>query len=230
MRTADEMRERWLRELPLILRRPGMYATDGQNVDVFLSMRMRDMCFLDDRDADDTGIRTAMLSYGKLGVVGPFQAVFGERSPYTDEVASVWAEVFHRLGYLAVDRLLGPAERAPLTGLRDWIADRDVRRGEVLDTFGPPSFEIGRNILCYAPDDGSGWTFFDCFGEPAQRYRPGKGDYTCERDEDPLVRDARVPAEGFEDGLILTLYGRVLRWGPGWWIDHPGDTARSPET
>ncbi|MER7450293.1 hypothetical protein ABTW96_08390 [Nocardia beijingensis] len=22
----------------------------------------------------------------------------------------------------------------------------------------------------------------------------------------------------------MTLYGRVLRWGPGWWIHHPSET------
>lgn len=37
-------------------------------------------------------------------------------------------------------------------------------------------------------------------------------------DEDPLVRAFRLPAENFESGLYLTLYGKVLRWGPGWWI------------
>ena len=120
--------------------------------------------------------------------------------------------------------------RTALAGVRDWIADRDVRRGEVVEAFGPPSFEIGRHILCYAPDDGSGWIFFDCFTEPSTSYQPGKGSYGYERDEDPLVRDVRVPAEDFEQGLILTLYGRVLRWGPGWWIDHPGHAPRSAET
>lgn len=47
----------------------------------------------------------------------------------------------------------------------------------------------------------------------------------AESDADPLVRDIRTPAAGFEDGLVLTLYGKVLRWGPGWWIHQPGETA-----
>jgi hypothetical protein len=45
--------------------------------------------------------------------------------------------------------------------------------------------------------------------------------YDGERDEDPLVRSVRRRAQGFESGLILTLYGKVLRWGPGWWLQQP---------
>ena len=59
--------------------------------------------------------------------------------------------------------------------------------------------------------------------EPARwdRYVPGAGRYEYRRDDDPLVRAVRRPASDFESGLILTLYGKVLRWGPGWWLNHP---------
>jgi hypothetical protein len=50
---------------------------------------------------------------------------------------------------------------------------------------------------------------------------PGRGRYEGEPDDDPLIRSARFPAADFEAGLILTLYGKVLRWGPGWWIHQP---------
>jgi hypothetical protein len=145
------------------------------------------------------------------------------------EVASVYAELFHRLGYLSVDRLLTAGEWAPLEHLREWVGDRDVRRGEVEATFGPPSLLADKRVLCYAPEDGSGWVFFDCWQERVERYEPGEGTFEVLVEDDPLVRDIRVPADTFDDGLILTLYGRVLRWGPGWWIHHQGHTA-SPET
>ncbi|WP_141548072.1 hypothetical protein, partial [Nocardia farcinica] len=67
--------------------------------------------------------------------------------------------------------------------------------------------------------------FFDCWDEPAPRYVPGAGRFDSGSDPDPLVRDIRVPAPGFEEGLVSTVYGRVLRWGPSWWIDHPSDQA-----
>src|SRR5262249_25457767 len=46
---------------------------------------------------------------------------------------------------------------------------------------------------------------------------------------DPLVRSVRPSSQPFEDGLVLTLYGMVPRWGPGWWIDHPSSSRTREE-
>ncbi|MBG0831226.1 hypothetical protein HS041_26080 [Planomonospora sp. ID67723] len=51
---------------------------------------------------------------------------------------------------------------------------------------------------------------------------PGKGNYESISDGAPLVRLVRLPADDFDSGLVPSLYGKVLRWGPGWWIRHPG--------
>lgn len=78
--------------------------------------------------------------------------------------------------------------------------------------------------MCYAPaDPATGWLFVDCHAEQVSRYEPGRGRYTADRDTDPFVRSVRLPGPDFEAELILTLYGKTLRWGPGWWIDHPGE-------
>lgn len=149
---------------------------------------------------------------------GPSAAIFGAERRCVEEVASVYAEFFHRL--------LTAEEWAPFATMRDWVADRDIRRSEVEATFGRPSMALDDRVLCYAPEDGSGWVFFDCWQERVERYQPGEGTFEVLTEDDPLVRDIRVPADTFEDGLVLTLYGRVLRWGPGWWIHHPGhDTS-----
>jgi hypothetical protein len=205
--------------------RPGMWAHNGHEMESVARGRLRDLCFLDDRDDDHELVTATLRRFGKLGVQGPFTAVFGQERWCTDEVASVYAEQFHRLGYLSVDRLLDPAEWAPLTRLRDWVADRDIRRSEVEAAFGPPSLVIGKRVLCYVPVEAAGWVFVDCWDEAPQRYVPGEGNFESLTEDDPLVRDIRVPVDNFEDGLILTLYGRVLRWGPGWWIHHPGHTT-----
>lgn len=199
MRTADEMRERWLWELPLILRRPGMYAADGPNLDVLLGMRMRDMCFLDDRDAECETLRR----YGPRGLVTPFDRAFGDLSPYVDEVASIWAEEFHRLGYLPIARSLRPGTWGRARDLCDRLRERDLRVGEIVAALGEPSLTTGHRVLCYAPADGTGWMFFDAFTEPG--LFPGE--------PDPRVRNARVPAASPADGFVLTPYGRTLR-GP----------------
>jgi hypothetical protein len=106
-------------------------------------------------------------------------------------------------------------------GLAERFEGRDVRRSEVEAGFGSPSFIVGNRVVCYAPADMSGWVFFDCFAEHHGEYVPGAGRYDTRRDDDPLVRAVRRPAVDFESGLILTLYGKVLRWGSGWWVDHP---------
>ncbi|MEV6524491.1 hypothetical protein AB0M43_21265 [Longispora sp. NPDC051575] len=227
MRSTDDLRQWWLDDLSRMLTRPEMWATDGRAMDTLCWMRLRDLCFLDDRDTERDQTVELLRRYGKLGVSGPFTTIFGKERTCTAEVASVHAEHFHRLGYLTVDRHLSPNESAALDGsqLREWVGKRDLRRSEVEATFGPPSLVIAHRILCYTPADASGWVFFDCWDEQPRRYVPGEGTYTADRETDPLVRSVRVPAADFEDGLILTLYGRVLRWGPEWWIHHPGDDA-----
>ena len=209
--------------------RSGMWGATGREMESVARGRLGDLCFLDDRDDDLERVMETLRRFGKLGVSGAFTAVFGRERRCVEEVASVYAEQFHRLGYLSVDRLLDPAEWAPLTRLRDWVADRDIRRGEVEATFGPPSLVVGKRVLCYAPAEGAGWAFVDCWDEAPRRYVPGAGSFSSHTEDDPLVRDFRVPADSFEDGLVLTLYGRVLRWGPGWWLHHPGHTT-SDET
>lgn len=198
-----------------------MYDTRGEAFDGHLRTFLADLCFLDEREQDCDGVREVLRRYGKLGVVGPFVVLIGKDSHYIDEVASVWAEQLHRLGYLQVGRLLDTQEWGRLmAALKDRFDGKDVRRSEVQNYFGPPSIVAGRRVLCYAPDDGSGWVFFDCYTESSVRYVAGAGHYTGERDDDPLVRSVRHPAPDFESGLILTLYGKVLRWGPGWWLEH----------
>lgn len=134
----------------------------------------------------------------------------------------MYAEQFHRLGYLPVDRELDHTAWTNLIrNVHPRFEEKDVRRSEVEAMFGPASLVVGKRVLCYAPVDGTGWVFFDCFDEPVSRYEPGAGRYTFEPDHDPLVRCVRYPADTFDAGLVMTLYGKVLRWGPGWWIHQP---------
>jgi hypothetical protein len=203
----------------------GMWsAGNGAAVDVQFGMLLNDLCFLDERDEEQARLDVVRRRYGKLGVVGPFVAMFGQGGRYMAEVASVWAEQAYGLGYLTIDRLVeaGEADRFTPQSLRRRFDGADLRRSEVEAQLGAPSLVADRRTLCYAPADGAGWVFVDCYAQPRPgRYVPGKGHYEAERDGDPLVRTVRHPAADFESGLILTLYGKVLRWGPGWWLEHP---------
>jgi hypothetical protein len=202
--------------------RPGMWAADGRAFDMLANRLMGDLCFLDEREQDLDDVRKVLHGYGKLGVVGPFNALFGKDRSYVAEVASVFAEQFYRLGYLPVDRLLEAEEWGHLTAnMGETFDGCDMRRSEVEASFGSPSLSVDKRVLCYAPADMSGWVFVDCFAEYHSEYVAGSGSYEGRLDDDPLVRAVRCPGGDFASGLILTLYGRVLRWGPGWWLDHP---------
>ena len=207
-----------------------MYASTGQEMQLLATRLLDDLCFLDDRDADCEMAEQRVHSYGKLGVAGAFEAMFG-RPGCQAEVAGVYAEIFHRLGYLTVDHTIGHSGWSELTGgLRDRFEDRDVRRSEAQTLLGSPSLIIDHGtVLCYAANDPAvGWLFVDSPAVHVRRYEAGHGRYTADKDTDPLVRSLRMSSQPFEDGLILTLYGKVLRWGPGWWIDHPS-ASQTPE-
>jgi hypothetical protein len=173
-------------------------------------------------------VEESIHRYGKLGVAGPFEAVFGDECTFTAEVASIFAEYFHRLGYLTVEHLIDGDRWERLNELRSQFEEHDVRLSEVVEQIGKPSLVVDRRVLCYAPDTmETGWVFFDCWEKHVMEYRTGEG-FGARWNDDPLLRNIRMPAGTFEDSLILTLYGKVLRWGPGWWIQHQsarGDSA-----
>ena len=188
-----------------------------------------DLCFIDGRDDEYAAERERLRAYGKVGVPGPFQALFGEKGHYVDEVASVYAEVFHRLGYLtAVEPRDEPDWPAFVAGLRHRFAQGDHRRSEVESEIGRPSLAIG-TVWCYVPAGASGaWVFFDFAVDRSLRYQRGEGTFR-QTDDDPLLRDVRLPAPTFEAGLVLTLYGRVLRWGTGWWTAEDTEPHAAPD-
>jgi hypothetical protein len=112
------------------------------------------------------------------------------------------------------------------SGLRIHFEDHDVPQGEAKRILGEPSLVVDRRILCYVPaDPAAGWLFIDCHAEHATRYDVGRGRYTAVPGTEPLVRSVRLSGRDFEAGLILTLYGKTPRWGPGWWVDHPARTS-----
>lgn len=189
-----------------------MYAGTGREMQLTAGQLLADLCFLDDRDADAERERSRLDSYGKLGVCGPFEALFG--SPRCQaEVASVYAEAFHRLGYLPISNPVSEERWREMTsGLRDQFEDRDVPQNEVARLLGEPSLVVDRKVLCYAPaDPAAGWLFIDCHAEQASRYDVGHGRYEVVRGTGPLVRSVRLSGKDFESGLILTLYGKTVK-------------------
>ncbi len=231
MRSAEELRNRWLELIPHLTARPSMYASLGGEMDLAAGTLLSDLCFLDDRDEDYEKIREDLRRrYGKRGVAGPFAAMFG-LDQCQAEVAAVYSEVFSRLGYLDVEPKVSPDRWAEMiASLPVLIEGRDLRLSEAEQKLGRASLVVDRRILCYAssrPSDG--WVFVEAQAEITRRYDPQAGHYQADRDRDPVVRSVRLSARGFENGLILSRYGKNLRWGEGWWLEHPERSA-TPES
>ncbi|MBO3734051.1 hypothetical protein [Glycomyces niveus] len=211
MDKAAAMHARLIEQVSMMLRRAGMYATHDQDFEVLSLLRLCDLRFLDglpEPSKDDLGLSD---KYRSCGIPGPFREAFGDERCYYNEVASVFAEIFHHYGYLVADRLVPDDEwTALLAAAEAAYTEWDARLGEIVEAFGPPSFKIGKWLLCYAPENGTGWVFFDGFeyipdvNGVSQTPFPGYPD-------DPILRSIRLPGPDFEAGLRLTPRGKALQ-------------------
>jgi hypothetical protein len=233
VRSIKEVRQAKLNELSHMIQRPELWAFDGRSIQTLIHGAIRDLCFIDEREAEYSAKGEVLYRYGKLGVAGAFQAVFGETCNYTAEVASVFAEIACALSYLQPARRLSAVEWSSLiASIHDKFEEVDIRRSAVLEQIGEPSFDVGNRVLCYAGPSTGDWVAFDCWEETTSKYVVEDGHlnhgFFAQHEEDPLLRCVRIPADSFNESLVMTIYGKVLRWGPGWWLDT--DPARNTET
>jgi hypothetical protein len=224
VRSINEIRQAKLDELKHMVRRPDMWAGDGRSAQTLIQGAIGDLCFIDEREAEYSAKCDVLYRYGKLGVAGAFRAVFGETCNYTAEVASVFTEIACSLSYLEPARRLSAVEwQSLIASIHDKFEEVDVRRSVVLEQIGEPSFDVGTRVLCYAGPSNGDWVAFDCWEETASKYIVEDGylkhGFFAQREEDPLLRCVRIPADSFNESLVMTIYGKVLRWGPGWWLD-----------
>jgi hypothetical protein len=212
MDKAAAMRARLIEQVSMMLQRPGMFSNHDQAFEIMCQMRLGDLRFLDglpEPTRDELGLAQ---KYKQCGVPGPFWEVFGKKFRCYNEVASVYAEIFHEFGYLTPNRVIPAGDWAfLLTAAASAYTGDDTRLSAIVDTFGPPSFKIGRWILCYAPEEGTGWVFFDGSDHMPDNYDPESGRFTSGYPEDPLLRSIRLPGTDFAKSLRLTRHGEALR-------------------
>ena len=184
---------------------------------------LHELCFIDERDADDAAASEKLTRYGQRGIVGAFDAVFGSASDHRAEVQSIYAELFHALGYLDVGPLVPRSRWMEMrAGLVEAHALTDMRRSTLTGDYGEPSLVLDKRVLCYVSDAmPAEWLFFDCWEPHGESYQEGEGGLGPTPPSDPLLRDVRVPGPTFEAGLILSLWGKFQRWGPTWRFEHP---------
>jgi len=207
--------------------RPAMWASTGPSFQSLAGLLLEDLSYLDDRQEEYQASTLQLKRYGQRGVVGPFKAIFGEGGSYVSEVASVLAEIFCRLGYLPSVTPTNGLSLDELAAQLSAFDGADIRQSEIEPILGPPSFRAGHDTWCYVVGEPTApWLFLDFARDRVLQYQEGKGTYDdIEWKSDPLLRDVRLPASDFEAGLILTLYGKVRRWGSGWWIEQPDSRA-----
>jgi hypothetical protein len=236
VRSLTEVRQAKLETLAHMVRRPDAWSSgNGASMQTLIQCAIGDLCFIDERDDEYSSWGPFLRRYGKLGVGGAFRAVFGEDCNYVAEVASVFAQIACSLGYLEPARRLSAFEWQSFVGnIREKFGEVDLRRSAVLEAVGEPGFVVGDRVLCYVGPAADDWVAFDCWEEPTTKYVIEDGYYKhgffVQREEDPLLRCVRIPAPTFNDSLVMTIYGKVLRWGPGWWLDtEPDNDLETPE-
>lgn len=228
MRSAGEIREAKLAEMRFLIQRPGQLASDGESLELIAHRVLGDLCFIDERDDEARSVGERLRRFGKLGVTGAFEAVFGEDCRYGAEVVSVFAQQLAGLGYLDVERFSEPRWQALTTDLRERYDGVDVRRSGVVADLGEASLVVDKRVLCYVGTGNDEWIFFDFWEPYVAAYDSDRGNFGATWSEDPLLRDIRVPAAAFDASLILTKYGRAIRWGPGWWLRDDQSGASAP--
>ncbi|MFG1842844.1 hypothetical protein ACGFH8_30960 [Micromonospora sp. NPDC049175] len=124
-----------------VLRRPGMYGRDEMAERLLLeAMAAVDGC-LKRWSVECDGLRERD-GFTATGVGGAYRNVL-PAGAVRDATASVYAEIAHRLGWLELDRALSEAEYEQLhADISGWLS-RDRTLPEVIETFGPPSLQIG---------------------------------------------------------------------------------------
>ncbi len=223
MRTNEELKRRWVAKAQGLVTGHSISTGTGKAAELLLSTLMEDLCYLDDRDGDFRRITDELNErYGQAGINGLFKSVF-DREQCQAEVAAVYAEAFCRLGYVQPVHMLSPGHWADLANSLPALFDEhDMRLSEAEAKLGRPSGVVDDRILCYASSNrDAGWIFVEGHDVITRSYDVSAGRNKTAFDPDPLVRSVRRSAADFEEGLVMTPYGKLLRWGEGWWIDHP---------
>ncbi|MGQ4385176.1 hypothetical protein [Streptomyces sp. SAS_270] len=137
-RTAQEVREYLLAQLNAAMRRPGMYG--GETA---LRLYLDAVAFADaaeqvwQEELKDLQTRVVFST----GVRGAFQELWGDT--HEGSVASVYAEIAHRQGWLRLDRTLTSSEYDEIRHAGETWCREDRFLSDVVTAFGPPSVLFG---------------------------------------------------------------------------------------
>ncbi|MFI0811851.1 hypothetical protein [Streptomyces echinatus] len=209
-RTAHEVREYLLTHLNDTLRRPGMYGGE-----MALRLYLDAVAFAHaseqawQQELKDLQTRQGSSS---TGVRGAFQALWGDT--HEGAVASVYAEIAHRQGWLRLDRTLTSAEHDEIRRVTGTWCRKDRLLSDVVTTFGPPSVLFGGNnpnypkTLAYATDQRDDTLL--CF-HLWNSFAPSPSSSSASVHAEPVLWAFRDGGTLFTDGFTFTPEGSARR-------------------
>jgi hypothetical protein len=188
-----------LERLELSLARPGMWTGDE---DGFFGLLLEDIAFVDKRETELEELRRVHLEerglWTETAVAGAFARIFAPWKLLRTEVASVYAELACRFGYVHPPRLTVDEWEATLVALVREVAAGDATGAEVIRRHGEFSYVVGSGVAVYVSADGR-WLFLD-FRDPFF--------HAFQALADAPLRNLRLPTPHFDDGVVFTPWGR----------------------
>ncbi|WP_435015878.1 hypothetical protein TA3x_003432 [Tundrisphaera sp. TA3] len=166
MRSVVEIRDHLLEDLSFTVFRPSMRSGTADATEMVLLHLLCTLAFIDGREQEWADAKNTYIR-GCRRVCGQFEFQHRPFPHFVNEVASVYAEVAFKLGYLRPVRLLRVAE---MRGFAATIRTRGFRHRvmteeNLLGEFGPPSHEVVggfTKVACYGCEDPTvKWVFFD---------------------------------------------------------------------
>ncbi|MFI1092114.1 hypothetical protein [Streptomyces sp. NPDC020917] len=140
-RTVQDVLDYLVTHLNGALRRPGMYGGE-----VAIRLYFDAVAFADAAEQawkqELKDLQTRRASF-PTGVRGAFQDLWGDA--HEGAVASVYAEIAHRQGWLRRDRTLTSTEHDEIRRVSETWCRKDRLLSDVVTEFGPPSVLFGGN-------------------------------------------------------------------------------------
>ena len=218
MRTIEAFQEHAISILRRMSQYPGMYG-NRNGLELLFWHVINELCWIDGQEDTFRQLRDDLFHRieNTCGVSGALTLLIpGAKDELHDEIASIYSQLAHKLGYLTLDRILTSAEWKYLI---EWFEQEpmthDLRLSDVKKLFGEPSFHTcgsWHQVHSYAgPEISDGWICFDYANEfqvttdTFGRTYPG-----LVYGQDYILRDCRRTIGTLREQIKFTPYGRKL--------------------
>jgi hypothetical protein len=208
--TIGDIRDYLLQQLNSALRRSGMFGGESA-----LRLYLNAIAFVDGCEqlwAEDMIKLQSRGAFVSTGVSGAVELVLGDRAE--DVMASVYAEIAHRHGWLTLDNTLSRVDYDHLRNrMQSWCA-RDRSHSDILADVGPPSMLLGGSNPLYPKTLAYGTTHIDdplIFFHLWNGIEPGASATWPPDHPEPLLLAIRYDGARFIDGFTFTPRGAARR-------------------